>query len=411
MKRPRLLDNKVTSAIQNGTPQIVKTILRDESISGKLIVGFAILALVIVNSPLGSQYEAVWKTVFTIGVDPFVISQDLRHWVNEGLMAFFFLVVGLEIKREITSGELRKPKQAALPIAAAIGGMIVPAVIYLAFNIDPETIRGWGIPIATDIAFAVGVLSLLGNRVPISLKIFLLTLAIVDDIGAIFVIALFYAEIINNYFLGASFALVIAIWLARKYLTTRIALFILLGTILWVTTHLAGIHASIVGAVMGLLAPVAYTSHKKSVNKRLEEWFLPVSTFVALPVFALANAGVVLSVDALVNPGAGSIMAGVILGLVAGKLIGVAGASWLMVKFGYSELPQGTSWLHIIGVSLIAGIGFTVSIFITDLAFSDNHLLVDTAKISIFIASGVAAIFGSLMLTLAWRRSRTSQNV
>lgn len=401
MKRPKLPSSKLTGIIQNTTPKIVKTLLRDESVSGKLIIIFALIALVVVNSPFGSAYENIWQTYLTLGIDPFTISQDLRHWVNEGLMAFFFLVVGLEIKREVTSGELRKPKQAILPIAAAIGGMIVPAVIYFAFNLNPETIRGWGIPIATDIAFAVGVLSLLGKRVPLSLKLFLLTLAIVDDIGAIFVIALFYAEIINYYFLAFSFALVIFIWLMRKKLTNRVYLFMLLGIILWVTTHLSGIHASIVGAAMGLLAPVAYSGNAKSVNKQLEEWFLPVSTFIALPVFAFANAGVPLSWDTITNPASTSVMAGIIAGLIFGKLLGISGAAWLMVRLNLASLPSGIKWLHIVGVSLIAGIGFTVSIFITDLAFSNNQALVDTAKISIFIASGLAATTGLAILSIA----------
>ncbi len=390
--------------VKNGTPKIVKTLLRDEAIAGKLIIVFALLAMIVVNSPLGAMYETLWSTYITIGIEPFAISQDLRHWVNEGLMAFFFLVVGLEIKREIVSGELRKPRKAALPIAAAVGGMLIPAIIYVSFNLDPETIKGWGIPIATDIAFAVGVLSLLGNRVPLALKLFLLTLAIVDDIGAIFVIALFYAEIINYYYLAASFGLIFFIWLFRRRLNTKVALFMLLGVVLWVTTHKSGIHASIVGAALGLLAPVSPKADKNYVNKRLEEMFLPISTLVALPVFAFANAGVSLSWDAIMNPTASSVTLGIIFGLVFGKLIGIAGASWLMVRLGWASLPAGVNWLHILGVGLIAGIGFTVSIFITELAFLNNQALIDTAKISIFIASGIAALFGCALLLMANRK-------
>lgn len=404
MKRVRLPESILPKLVQDRTPKIVKDLLKDEAIAGKLIILFALLAMIVVNSPLGGIYEHIWSTYLTIGFGPFAISQDLRHWVNEGLMAFFFLVVGLEIKREIVSGELRRPKQAALPIAAAVGGMVVPAAIYIAFNLDPQTITGWGIPMATDIAFAVGILSLLGNRIPLALKVFLLTLAIVDDIGAIFVIALFYAEIINYYFLAASFGLIALIWFFRKQLNTRLLMFIFLGIVLWITTYKSGIHASIVGAALGLLAPVAKGADKNYVNQRLEKMFLPVSTLIALPVFAFANAGVVLSWDAIVNPAAGSVMAGIILGLVAGKMIGITAASWLMVRLGWASLPIGINWRQIVGVSLMAGIGFTVSIFITELAFPDNPELIDTAKISIFIASGLAALVGSIVLAFSTKQ-------
>lgn len=376
-------------------------VLRDESIAGKLIVVAAILALVVVNSPLGEAYEAFWHTTLTLGLGDFTISQDLRHWVSEGLMAFFFLVVGLEIKRELVHGELRDRKTAALPIAAAIGGMIVPALIYISLNMNPETARGWGIPIATDIAFAVGILMLLGKRVPSSLKLFLLTLAIADDIGAIIVIGLFYAEIIHVGFLMLSAALVLSLWLFRKQLAPRLWLFGLLAVLLWVTTHLSGIHASIVGAAVGLLAPMRAVNGKKSIAEWLEKAFLPLSTFVALPVFAFASAGVVLTFSALGDSSSQSVFWGVILGLVLGKMIGIVAATWLMVRFGKATLPHATRWQHIVGVGFIAGIGFTVSIFITELAFSDNNQLMQVAKIAIFIASAMSAIIGSLLLLKA----------
>lgn len=382
-------------------PNILNSLLKDEAIGGKLIVAFALLALIVANSPARDIYETLWHLNFSIGLGDFSLSQDLRHWVNEGLMAFFFLVVGLEIKRELVNGELKQPKKAVLPIAAAIGGMVVPAIIYLVFNLDSNAIQGWGIPIATDIAFAVAVLALLGNRVPLALKIFLLTLAIVDDIGAIFVIALFYAEIINYWYLFGSIGLIIAIWVWRKWLMNKLSLVITLGVVLWITTHLSGIHASIIGAVMGLLAPVPRSAKTPSQSRDIEEFFLPISTFIVLPIFAFANAGVVLSKDVFTSPESLPVMGGIIAGLILGKFIGISGASWLMVRLGYAKLPTGTNWAHIIGVSFIAGIGFTVSIFITELAFSDNRQLVETAKISIFIASGIAAVLGSLMLLKA----------
>lgn len=321
---------------------------------------------------------------------------DLRHWVNEGLMAFFFLVVGLEIKRELVRGELTSIRVAALPIGAAVGGMVVPALIYFAFNMSPETIRGWGIPIATDIAFAVAVLSLLGNRVPLSLKLFLLTLAIADDIGAIFIIALFYAEIINYYFLFLSFTIILTLYLVRRWMNRHIIVFISIGLLLWVSTHLSGIHASIVGAALGLLAPAIDRRSAGALAPRLEKLFLPVSTFIVVPIFAFANAGVVLTTASL--DGNYSVMAGIIGGLVVGKVLGIAGASWLLVKLKIARLPASLRFGHIIGAGFIAGIGFTVSIFITELAFGDNTELVNATKISIFIASGLSALLGVITL-------------
>lgn len=321
---------------------------------------------------------------------------DLRHWVNEGLMAFFFLVVGLEIKRELVIGELREFKSAILPIGAAVGGMVIPALIYLCFNLQTDAARGWGIPIATDIAFAVAILTVLGRRVPLALKIFLLTLAIADDIGAIIVIALFYAEIINRTYLLASVAVVVTLFIFRKQLRDRLPVVISAGIILWITTHLSGIHASIVGAAMGLLAPVASHGNKVSVSEKVEKLFLPITTFFVLPVFAFANTGLVLTSKALSNNQ--STLFGIIFGLVLGKVIGITLASWLLTKMGVAQLPNGVEWRHIVGVGFIAGIGFTVSIFITELAFSGNAQLIDTAKISIFIASAISAILGSVVL-------------
>ncbi len=375
--------------------------LKDEAISGKLILAASALALLVVNSPLHGTYDNFWHLDLSIGLGSWSLSQDLRHWVNEGLMAFFFLVVGLEIKRELVRGELRDLKIASLPIVAAIGGMVVPALIYISFNTEPNLIRGWGIPIATDIAFAVGILTLLGKRVPLSLKLFLLTLAIADDIGAIIVIALFYAEIIHFGYLFASILLVVGLWVFKSRLTGKLGLFVCLGIVLWITTHLSGIHASIVGAAMGLLAPLSKTPKGRSVAEKLEKSFLPASTFVALPVFAFANAGVVLTSRAFTEPASGSVMWGIILGLVIGKTVGIVAATWLMVRLGKARLPRGTSWPQITGVGLIAGIGFTVSIFVTELAFGASAPLIETAKISIFIASAISALFGSIVLIKA----------
>lgn len=375
---------------------LFNTFLRDESISGKLILGATILSLIVVNSSLRDNFDSFWHIKFSLGIEGRHLTLDLRHWLNEGLMAFFFLTVGLEIKREFIKGELRDRKTAILPIGAAVGGMLVPALIYFVFNLNTDATRGWGIPIATDIAFAVALLAVLGRRVPTSLKIFLLTLAIADDIGAIIVIALFYAEIINYGYLAGSVGLIIAIFFARKYLTNKFLIVAVTGIILWVTTHLSGIHASIVGAVMGLLAPVSLKDHGKSATEKAEKIFLPISTFFVLPLFAFANAGFVFRSDAFSNNQ--PVMLGIILGLVAGKAFGITFASWILTKIGIATLPEGVNWRHIIGVGFIAGIGFTVSIFITELAFKGNVSLISTAKVSIFIASALSALIGTAIL-------------
>jgi NhaA family Na+:H+ antiporter len=377
----------------------LETFLKDESLGGKLILVAAVISLAIVNSPLREAFDYFWHIPLSIGLDTWNISLDLRHWVNEALMGFFFLVVGLEIKRELSHGELKNIKTAVLPIGAAVGGMIVPAVIYLAFNMSSNAVQGWGIPIATDIAFAVAVLSLLSDRIPISLKIFLLTLAIADDIGAIIVIALFYAEIINYWYLAISFVLAGGMFILRRYLTYRLLLVVGLGIVLWVTTHLSGIHASIVGAVIGLLLPATTHLAKVPVSEQFEKMFLPVTTFVILPLFAFANAGFPLTTDALTSNQ--SVFWGIFLGLVVGKLVGITFASWLLVKLGVASLPSGVSWIQIMGIGFIAGIGFTVSIFITELAFADNQLLTNTAKMAIFIASATSALIGYALLRTA----------
>ncbi len=397
------MKEKVQKLAEKLSPKRVATVfdtfLKDETIGGKLILVAAVLSLIVVNSPLRDEFNSFWHLPFSIGLGSWSLSLDLRHWVNEGLMAFFFLVVGLEIKRELVTGELKNIKTAILPIGAAVGGMLVPSLVYLVFNLNSGAIQGWGIPIATDIAFAVAVLSLLSKQVPVSLKIFLLTLAIADDIGAIFVIALFYAEIINYWYLAVSSLLIVGIFLFKKQLTYRLLLVSLLGIFLWFTTHMSGIHASIVGAVMGLLAPVGVSDDRLGVSEKVEKFFLPISTFFVLPVFAFANAGFPISTNALTTNQ--SILWGVFFGLVVGKVVGIVLASWLLVKLKVALLPKGVAWKHIIGIGFIAGIGFTVSIFITELAFADDQSFINTAKMAIFIASATSALLGYVFLRSA----------
>lgn len=372
--------------------------LRDEAISGKLILIAVLIALLAANTPLRQAFDGFWHSQLALTIGGWSLSLDLRHWINEGLMAIFFLVVGLEIKHELVHGELQDTKRAILPIAAAVGGMLVPAILYASINLEPAVVRGWGIPIATDIAFAVAILSLLSNRIPRSLKLFLLTLAIADDIGAILVIALFYATVINYWFLALSVLLLLAIFAARKWFAEHILVFMLSGALLWLTVHLSGIHASIVGAAVGLIAPVALRPKGPSISRRLERFFLPISTFIVVPLFALANTGIALSTNILSHPESLSIIMGIVFGLVLGKMIGITAMSWLVVRLGYGSLPSGTNWRHIVGVGFIAGIGFTVSIFITELAFRTDMQLIEAAKAGIFIASIISAVLGIIIL-------------
>ena len=389
--------NKVIETVGlDRIPTIANKLLKDEALGGKLILLAAVLALVVANSPLSTYYQEFWNHVLSIGVGDYAISMSLSHWVSEGLMAIFFLVVGLEIKREIVRGRLRDPRAAVLPIGAAIGGMIVPAVLFFMINQgQPETLRGWAIPIATDIAFAVAVMSLLGNRVSSALKLFLLTLAIVDDIGAVLIIALFYNSGLSPAFLFSSLLLCGLILVLNRLKLMSVALFVLLSVVLWVFVYESGVHASITGALLGLLAPLA--AYKgSSIAERLESASIPVSTFIVVPLFAFASLGIVVAIDTL---SLGSTLAwGIVIGLVFGKVIGVTLTSWVLVRLKLAVLPDKSNWFQLAGVGLLAGIGFTISVFIAELAFSDNASLMNTAKISILIASTVSAIAGYLFL-------------
>ena len=389
-------------------PALARYLLHDEAISGKLILAATFVALIFANTALGSLYESFWHTNLSIGIGDWSLSQSFRDWVNEGLMTFFFLVVGLEIKREIVKDELSNFQVAILPVAAAIGGMVVPALLYMSINAGTETFRGWAIPMATDIAFAVGLLALLGRRVPSALKLFLLTLAMVDDIGAILVIALFYGSGFNI----GMFLLVVAISLAVVVLAKKqrlnMPLFVVAGVGLWLAVNATGLHASVSGALLGLLAPLAVsakTPYKRSLAERLEKFSIPVSTFFVVPLFAFANTGVILTISGFEGP-ALNVAWGIAVGLVIGKVVGIVGASWLMVRFTFALLPDRVSWTQMAGVGLLAGIGFTVSIFVTELAFSGNNELIDVAKLSIFAASALSGLLGIWLLKLKTRPSQ-----
>lgn len=408
--------------------------LHVEASGGILLAAATVVALVWANSPWQDSYESLWSTTIRVEVGSYVFTEDFGHVVNDALMALFFFVVGMEIKRELVVGELRDRRSVALPAMAALGGMVVPAAIYLAFNAGGDGAAGWGIPMATDIAFALGVVALLGARVPASVKVLLLTLAIVDDIGAIAVIAVFYADEIDPGLLVAGLGVVALVVVLHRVRVVYPPVLIVAGMLLWLVVYESGVHATIAGVIMGLATPArpsqteleaeeivdvlehepdlraedigaTATAIKGSVSAcdRLIDVLHPWTSYVIVPIFALANAGIELSTGALSEPSA--VLAGVAVGLVAGKLVGIVGFSWLAVRLGLGRLPEGARWGHVAGVGALAGIGFTVSLFITDLAF-DTVALQESAKIGILTASIVAAAAGGAIFTIVARSTR-----
>ncbi|MDO8615739.1 MAG: Na+/H+ antiporter NhaA [Dehalococcoidia bacterium] len=422
----------------------VQEFIQTEAAGGVVLLAAALAALVWANSPLDGAYFDLWETRVSFDVQVFAASQDLQHWVNDALMVVFFFVVGLEIKREMLHGELAGPKRAALPVAAALGGMAAPALIFAAFNAGGEGAKGWGIPIATDIAFAIGVLALLGDRIPSGLRVFLLALAIVDDIGAILVIAVFYTESLawdSLAIAGGLLALIVAMQLAG---VRNMVLYLVAGVALWAAMFESGVHATIAGVLLGLLTPSrpprAETAFKREAEsllaqyreaaaeediervqavlgeleevaaesaaplERLERLLHPWSSFLVVPAFALANAGVHLSGGLISDSAASPVTWGVLLGLVTGKLAGVCAAAWLAVRLRLAEMPAGIGWTHLAGAGLLAGIGFTVSLFVTGLAFADGQL-VGEAKVGILAASVIAGVAGYTFLRLVGKPS------
>jgi Na+:H+ antiporter, NhaA family len=417
-------------------PRLIRPLvdfLHTEAAGGVALVAAAVVALLWANSPWDASYDELWTTHLAVALGDWELDLDLRDWINDGLMALFFFVVGLEIKRELVEGELRDPRRAALPVWAALGGMIVPALIYAAFNAGGDGSKGWGIPMATDIAIAVGVLSLMGSRVSPSLKLFLLALAIVDDIGAIVVIAVFYTEDIGVEALLVSAGLVVVAAAMRRAGITSVAPYAVIGAALWLALHESGVHATLAGVVLGLMTPTqpirrpelvdageladvsSYEAARQtatvaresvSVVEWLEHQLHPWTSFVIVPLFVLANAGVPLSVAAVSDALGSSVAGGIMVGLVVGKFVGVAGFTWLAARLRMARLPDDATWSGILGVSALAGIGFTVSIFITDLAFADTSLQ-DEAKIAILAASVLAATIGTALLVTLSRRHAT----
>jgi Na+:H+ antiporter, NhaA family len=411
----------------------VRNFLRIEAAGGILLLLATIVALIWANSPWSDLYHEILETHIVLQFGDFLLlDEPVELWINDALMAIFFFVVGLEIKRELAVGYLRDPRAAALPAIAAMGGMIAPALIYIAFNPSSPGFDGWGIPMATDIAFALGVVSLLGNRVPSVMKVFLLTLAIVDDIGAIAVIAIFYTDDFSTgWFLVAVLAIGVVV-LMRLVKIWWIPAYVVVGSFVWLAVFESGIHATIAGVILGLLTPALplkrevtedeevvrlamqggasavvvrranfELKERVSVVERLENALHPFTSYLIIPIFALANAGVELSSDTINAAVSAPITLGVTFGLVVGKIIGVSTATFLAVKFGIARLPRGATWTHVVGLSAMAGIGFTVSLFITGLAFGDAQLLSDEARIGILTASAIAAVIGTLILLRA----------
>jgi NhaA family Na+:H+ antiporter len=395
-----------TLAVTGRFSQLMQLLLRDEAVSGKFLIAAAVVALVITNSSWREAYEGFWQHHFYIGLGDWGISETFKHWIDEGLMSIFFLVVGLEVKREIIRGELQTLRAASLPIMAAVGGMIIPIAIYMIANAGGAGFHGWGIPMTTDTALALGVLALLGDRVPSTLKIFLLAVMVADDIGAIATIAVFYNHDIQLMPLLIAAGVLLVILLAQWVKMLRLTTFVILGVCLWLAVHASGVHASIAGAILGLAAPIVPRTRKitrKAIAERLERSLIPVTTFVIIPLFALANTGVVLNMGVFEDNAAARVGAGIVGGLVLGKVVGILLGSWVAVKLlGITPLPRDVRWGHILGGGLLAGIGFTLSIFIAELSFGSSEYI-DAAKISIFGASIISALAGMFVL---WRQPR-----
>jgi NhaA family Na+:H+ antiporter len=380
----------------------IKDFLQKESTGGLLLVVAACIAMAIENSPLDFLYNALLETPVSVQVGALVLHKPLLLWINDGLMAVFFFLIGLEIKREVAEGELSDPARLVIPAIAAVGGMLVPALVYIALNQgDPAALSGWAIPTATDIAFALGVLSLLGKRVPYALKLFLLTLAVIDDLGAIIIIAVFYSGELSTAALVISASALIILFIINRRGVTRIAPYILVGTILWVAVLKSGVHATLAGVVLAFFIPLRDPASGASPLKYLEHTLHPYVAFAILPLFAFANTGIDftgMGLSSLMHP----VPLGIAAGLLVGKQIGVFGFSWIAIKLRLGKLPEGTGWLDLYGVAALCGIGFTMSLFISGLAAEQigTGEMVDN-RLGILLGSLLSAAIGYLVLAFS----------
>ena len=369
-----------------------------EAASGLVLLLAAIVALILSNTNFSDLYFGVLNTYLLIGIESFGLKLTILHWINDALMAIFFFIVTLEIKREFIQGELSKPKQALLPIIGAVGCMAVPALIYIFINLETgHTLKGWAIPSATDIAFSIGVLSLLGSRVPISLKVFLVALAIIDDLGAIVIIAFFYSSDLQYNYLLLMLVTFITLLLLNKFNIKNFLPYFLAGLFLWYFTHGSGIHSTISGVLLASTIPHKIKSDDFSLLLKLEHLLSPYVAFGIMPLFALANAGVVLegiSFGSLLDP----VPLGILCGLFFGKQIGVFIFSYIAVKLKFAEMPSNSNWFKFYGVGILTGIGFTMSLFVGNLAFADNLDVMDGVKIGVLSGSFLSALVGYFML-------------
>ncbi|NRT33816.1 NhaA family Na+:H+ antiporter [Clostridium beijerinckii] len=391
------MKNKIQNKILNPFLQFFK----NESSSGLVLLFCAITAIIIANSNFSSMYNNIIHTYITIGYKDFSLSMSILHWINDGLMAIFFLVVGMEIKREIVFGELKSFKKTILPVSAAIGGMVVPAIIYVLFNYNQPTIIGWGIPMATDIAFALGILSLVGKKAPKGIIIFLTALAIVDDLGAIIVIAIFYTSEISWIELILGLIIFLAIILANKFNIKNKWFYIVFGIMLWICFLKSGVHATIAGVLLGMGLPIGKNMEefRTSILYRFEHFLTPLSSFIIMPIFALANSGITIDINSLSTAIISPVSLGIIFGLFIGKQIGIFGASYILVKLKLAKLPSKVTKRHLYGASVLGGIGFTMSLFVSSLSFTEESVL-SMAKISIIIASILSATFGAIIFKI-----------
>jgi NhaA family Na+:H+ antiporter len=368
--------------------------LHDETTGGIVLLVATAAALVWAN--LGGSYLSFWHTELTLGVGSLSITEDFQHWVNDGLMALFFFVVALEVKREFVTGDLRDRRTATVPVLAALGGAALPAIIFALLTLGGEGASGWAIPTATDIAFAVGVLALLGDRIPAGVKLLLLTIAVVDDVLAIAVIAIFYSSGISLAWLAAVVAGLAAIVALRALGVRRVIAYVPLGIFVWIAMLESGVHATIAGVAVGLLMP-AHPIDGRQMLEEVEHRLHPFSSFLVIPLFALANAGIVLDSSTISAAAESRIAWAIAIGLVLGKLFGIAGTILLVARLGIGKLPDGVRVQHVWGIAALGGIGFTVSLFIAQLAYSDP-LTIDSAKFGIFAGSIVSALLGVAIL-------------
>ncbi len=376
----------------------VQAFISEEVLSGVVLLVAATAALIWANSPWDGAYHDLFTAKLYIHAGSLHFDEDLRHWINDGLMAMFFFVVGLEIKRELLRGELAGLDKAILPAVAAAGGMIVPALIYTAVNAGGDGGRGWGIPMATDLAFALGALALLGNRLPPSVRVFLLALAIVDDIGSIAVISIFYSGDIDFAWLAAAVLLFAGAFALRHALARHYFAFAIAGILVWLAVFQSGLSTTLVGVALGLMTPLDPVAGGESAVERLESFVHPFDGLLIVPLFALANAGLDLSSGSLTH----SVTSGVVVARVVGKPIGIVLASWVVVRLGLASLPNSMRWVHLAGVGVLAGMGFTVALLVNEIAFRGDPLAND-GKLGIIVAALIAGTLGLAVLMLFGR--------